>query len=1103
MSGAYAEWLVRGRNHQLEGRPVDAMLCFQRAMREDRHAVDARFHLGEVLWQLGRLPDAIVCWRDAARLAPAHRPAQMALAEALLGTGDATGARSVAAAVAARHARNQRSRAIVAVAELTAANGTGAAAAAVAAAATITEAPNLLTVPAIAGSLARAVDRLADPAQAAPIFAAIVAHGPDAMRVAAMPALLLAQTCERLAGTSDEARAPLLSAWLDAAAARPWAPTDHDALRRIARVAGAGGHPAAADLARHHAALCVGAEGAAVSLAWPRRTRGERLRVVVLESDQSPSIQVPGALAAIERLPRERFDVARLVVGTAAADETTRLASFDPDVVIDLVGISAAVGPLLAKRPARLALDAVAGANANRAPLVDRGAADGDALATLLATLQADPGDAAGMPAATELAAMWSAALAAHRRGERAAAIAGYRSVLALQPTFAQAHYLFGTALRDDGDPATARAAFDAALAAVPGYADARVAAIRLAIDRGDGAGALALAAAAGPVDAATPTALLRACGSAKLAAGDGEGAASLFEAALAREPLDGETHYNHGVALQLTRRHGDAARAYQRALTFRPDLTAAEFNLGLLFVEEGNVDGAIRALTHVLERDPTHVDAYRHLSEMLFAAGRFAEWRRNFERFEARCPESLALAVHGVEFAQYAGDFQRVERYLDGLRKESFRAAGERELIDALEELLPVLLYVDVEPELIRRFEHTYDDAARRIHGPPIVPPAQRRPGKLRIGYVSGDLRNHVMGKMIYQVLEHHDRARFELRLYSLSDRRDEWTERFAAIADGFTALAAAGDRAAPETIARDDIDILVDLSTHTKGARPGIFALKPARIALTHIASAGKLGLSTIDFKLTDAYSDVQDGPPPASEALLPMAGCVYPYRHIEPAPRPHGYDRTALGLAPDAVVIGAFVNSLKLSRRCLALWRDVLGRLPAARLAFSPVNPAWQDLYVRQAAAAGIGADRLVFIPQGADEAHNQARYDLVDFVLDPMPYGGVNGTLEALDMGVPVVTLQGRRHGERTSMSILANLGVNETVAQTGKDYVDLAVRLATDAAFMRDTRAAIRRGLAASPLVDMRAHARHLEAAYLDALQRVAARVTATAVTVPS
>src|SRR5213079_1513928 len=102
--------------------------------------------------------------------------------------------------------------------------------------------------------------------------------------------------------------------------------------------------------------------------------------------------------------------------------------------------------------------------------------------------------------------------------------------------------------------------------------------------------------------------ALLRAWGAARLAARDGAGAAERFEAALAREPIDGETHYNHGVALQMQRLHTDAARAYQRALTFKPDLVAADFNLGVIFAEEGNRDAAIRAFTNVLSRDPAHV---------------------------------------------------------------------------------------------------------------------------------------------------------------------------------------------------------------------------------------------------------------------------------------------------------------------------------------------------------------------------------------------------------------------------------------------------------------------------------------------------------------
>jgi predicted O-linked N-acetylglucosamine transferase (SPINDLY family) len=293
--------------------------------------------------------------------------------------------------------------------------------------------------------------------------------------------------------------------------------------------------------------------------------------------------------------------------------------------------------------------------------------------------------------------------------------------------------------------------------------------------------------------------------------------------------------------------------------------------------------------------------------------------------------------------------------------------------------------------------------------------------------------------------------------------------------------------EREAAERIAAADLDVLIDLATHTKGSRPGILARKPARVQITHVASAGTVGLGAIDFKLTDHLADVPENQAWQLETLLPMEGCVYPYRHIEPAS--DGYRRETLGIAPDAIVIGVFVSALKLSRRCLSLWREVLARIPRARLAFSPVHPAQAEIYLRVTAAVGIARERIAFVPQGTNDAMNQARYRLVDFVLDPMPYGGANGTLEALDMGVPVVTLVGKRHAERTSYSILANLGVTETVAHSGREYVDIAGRLADDRAFSQAVRERIHAGLARSPLTDMRQHARNLEAAYIDALER--------------
>ena len=190
---------------------------------------------------------------------------------------------------------------------------------------------------------------------------------------------------------------------------------------------------------------------------------------------------------------------------------------------------------------------------------------------------------------------------------------------------------------------------------------------------------------------------------------------------------------------------------------------------------------------------------------------------------------------------------------------------------------------------------------------------------------------------------------------------------------------------------------------------------------------------------------------------------------------------------GSHADDVVIGAFVTPLKLSRRTTALWREILERVPRARLAFSP-NADWlRDTYPAILAAAGIDPARAIMLPQGRDDAENLARYALVDFVLDTMPFGNVNGTIEPLNMGVPVVTLAGQTHGERTGFSILSNLGETRTIATSGKEYVDIAVRLASDPAFMRDIRESLRARIAESDLADAAVYTRNLEAAYDAAL----------------
>ncbi|HVE51600.1 MAG TPA: tetratricopeptide repeat protein [Casimicrobiaceae bacterium] len=1103
--GAYAEWLQRGRVHQWENRPVDAMLCFQRAASLAPSSADARFLLGEVNWQLGRIASAVAAWREAARIASDHLAPQLALSEALLALGDVNGAFD-AAREALRIAPSDRDanvlHAISAVASGRDANAMGALST------WIAGDVKRLAAAAPGGTLANVLVARSDTPGASEVLAALVPHV-ETIAFALLVPLARAALEADAAGLLRDARDSILRAALE----RNVAERDIDVLRSLATEYERGGQPdAGRRLASRYAQACVAFALPGPPLDWPRRPAPPSFRVQVLLAadngaravamlariaakvrDVDWTLLMPaGAPIAIDEVAFGA-PVVRNLPNTVDAVVARAIAQDAPDVLIDTAGLRLASGPMLALHPAPVILAAAVDGEAHAPPLVDDVLVDNAAI--LIERLEAIRAQALRRPrgdlSAAEVLQSLDAAIDAHRnRSDDAIAI--YDRILADQPDHAQSLHLLALIRRDAGDGEEARELLERALARSPMYIDARAAAARLARDNGridEGMSLVDAGLAASPRSAT----LWAVKGEIELARHDGVAAEKAFTQALALRPTDAEAHYNFGVAMQKQRRQNDAARAYQRALVFDAGFADAHFNLGVLFQESGAGNAAISAYRAVLERDPRRVAAYRNLGEVLLSNGRIDEWLANFRRFETQCPDSLSLAVLALEACQYAADSAGLEHYLEGLRHERFDAGDAFELVDSLEQLLYLLLFFDVEPQMLHRFAKTYDATAPKVYGARVALRDARLPGRIRIGYLSADFRNHVMGKMMWQAIRHHDRDRFAVHCYSLSSARDDWTERFAAASDSFVDLHRLDERDAALRIAEDDIDVLVDLSGHTRGGKPGILALKPARVQITHVASAGSVGLKAVDFKLTDDYADIPANQETMIEQMLSMQGCVYPWRHVDPAGA-HPFTRTALGLAADAVVIGAFVSPMKLSRRCLSLWREILVRIPRAKLALSPMRAELRPVLERVFAAGGITHERLVFFPQGRDDSQNLARYASVDFVLDPMPFGGVNGVIEPLDAGVPVVTLLGKRHGERSAYSILANLGVRSTVAHSGREYVELAVRLADDREFMRATRSAIKTRLADSVLVDMVAHTRHLEAAYLRALELAAPQV---------
>jgi predicted O-linked N-acetylglucosamine transferase (SPINDLY family) len=595
--------------------------------------------------------------------------------------------------------------------------------------------------------------------------------------------------------------------------------------------------------------------------------------------------------------------------------------------------------------------------------------------------------------------------------------------------------------------------------------------------------------------------------------------AVAAYRRALLFAPRHAAVHHNLGVALAASGRADEAASSLREAASLDPASAAPWLALGHLEFGRDRLEAAETAFGEAARLAPRSVEAHYNLgytrhelwrwveavpplevaraldpaSEKVWyqlyntqlALGRREQALADFLAFEANASVTPILLRAALESVRSLGDSAREAMYLRQVLEYDYGPDDLRTLAG----FLMRLQYFDIARTDLKRLYDTYNRLMQqRVAGVGPLARAARLPGRVRIGYLSADFRQHVMGRLMFDVIGAHDRNRHAIHLYSLADgtAADALTARFRALADRFVLLPPRHDADAARAIAADDCDVLVDLMGHTMFSRPEILAYKPARTIVTHLGSHGALGLAQVDFKLTDRHADVVDASDFQIERPLPMASCVLPFRR---APRvaiaPPA--RVSLGIAADALVLGEFVTVQKLSPRCLGLWREILGRVPGAVLLFSPSGEGEHAGFRRQLAGFGIDPARAAFVPRGHDEASALARYALVDLVLDTLPYTGGDTTLAALDAGIPVVTLVGPRHAERMGASIMRHLGLPELVTVTEAAYVDLAIALASDPARRARVAARVTEKFAAAAATYPVRYTRDLEAALAAAI----------------
>jgi protein O-GlcNAc transferase len=636
-----------------------------------------------------------------------------------------------------------------------------------------------------------------------------------------------------------------------------------------------------------------------------------------------------------------------------------------------------------------------------------------------------------------------------HSRGEAGQAIDLVNRAVQVKPDYAEAHFNLAAMLATAERLEEAAHHFQRAAALKPENveAHARAAAALMNLERRDEAEAAfrrVLALRPDYVSALVDLSTLT------LARGEAGEAIELARRAVALAPRLPEAHVKLGRALKELQFYDEALQHYHRALELDPDVPEVENFLAVALMEIGRLEEAQELCRRVLARDPDEPRAHCTLGIVAQALG-------DPQLSLSSCRRSMALRPDN---AQYARNLAATVIAIPGI--------GERERFAE-------------QRHLGRIFG---PDRATALGAPTNDPDPDRR---LRIGWLSSDLRGHPVGRNLHMLFLHWDRNRFEHHLYAEVTRPDEITDWFRGQADGWCFAPALGDAELAERIRADRIDVMLYLAGRFDHNRPEVAAWRPAPVQMSFHEPATS-GLVGMDYLISDRCLSPRGGAELYTERPLRLPS-FYLHGPVEDGPSvaPLPYERTG------TITFGSYNNPTKTNPGVLACWAEVLRRVPGSRLVLKYKNrytgPTVSTRIRDTFAALGIDPARIETRGETEDMAAHLDNYARIDIALDTFPFTGSTTTFEALWMGVPVVTLAGPNMVSRWSASILRTVGLKGLIAETPAAYADIAARLAADPRGLAELRSTLRQRVLESPVCDGGLRARQMERLFRAAWRR--------------
>ncbi|MGE0629002.1 MAG: tetratricopeptide repeat protein [Hyphomicrobiaceae bacterium] len=577
---------------------------------------------------------------------------------------------------------------------------------------------------------------------------------------------------------------------------------------------------------------------------------------------------------------------------------------------------------------------------------------------------------------------------------------------------------------------------------------------------------------------------------------GQAKAAERLLKTVLRSDPGNPEALVMIGVLCGMQGQLNEAVKHLSHAARRRPSSDAAHYNLGQALIRLGRYEEAAQALERAAAL-ADRAEIHEKLGDCLLRLDKIDESIRHFARAVELDPSNSLALSSLIEAKRRACDWPRLgehEATLVALARQGH----------PVEPLL--MFHVDDDPALHRSVcerywkdlvgtEQAYRPAASRGS-------SRAKPGRIRIGYLSGDFRRHPMVSVIAEAMELHDRSRFEVHGFSYGqDDASPQRKRMAAAFEKFHDVRAAATTQIVKRIAQAGIDILIDLGGYTANARLDIVAARPAPVMCHYMGFPGTMGTAAIDYVIADRIVAPDGALEHFSEALVRLPECYWAIDRK----RPVADDlpaRATLGLPEDGIVFASFNGQQKLTPALFDVWARIMSAVPGSVLWFYCDHPPAVENIRREIASRGIDASRLVFADRVPQPEH-LARMRIADLILDTLPYGGHTTTADALWMGVPIITIEGRSFASRVGVSLLKATGMDDLALPSLEAYEHEAIALASEPHQLAALRERMRSMRGACPLFDTARFTRHLEAAYVEIWRRAQDGVRPQTVDVPA